>query len=83
MKKIIRIDKKTFRKMVDNMVLEGEKDKEFKKALEWLDRTKSIDGDFYDKVFQIMFIPVRRKNTRSISRSRMDSFMKGLTRNDK
>ena len=80
--KIIKIDKKTFRKFVDHMVLEAENDKEFKEALKWLDRTRLIKGDFYDKVFQMVF---QRSPTTNgdISRSRMDSFMKGLTRNDK
>ena len=81
--KVIKIDKKTFRKFVDHMVLEAENDKEFKEALKWLDRTKLIKGDFYDKVFQMVFlrnIPIKNSN---ISRNRMDSFMKSLTRNDK
>ena len=81
--KIIKIDKKTFRKFVDHMVLEAENDKEFKEALKWLDRTRLIKGDFYDKVFQMVFlrnIPIKNSN---ISRNRMDSFMKSLTRNDK
>jgi hypothetical protein len=80
--KIIKIDKKTFRKFVDHMVLEAENDKEFKEALKWLDRTRLIKGDFYDKVFQMVFqrLPTTNGN---ISRSRMDSFMKSLTRNDK
>ena len=80
--KIIKIDKKTFRKFVDHMVLEAENDKEFKEALKWLDRTRLIKGDFYDKVFQMVFqrLPTTNGN---ISRSRMDGFMKSLTRNDK
>ena len=80
--RVIKIDKKTFRKFVDLMVLEAENDKEFKEALKWLDRTKAIEGDFYDKVFQMVFqrSPITNGN---ISRSRMDSFMKDLTRNDK
>ena len=53
--KIIKIDKKTFRKFVDHMVLEAENYKEFKEALKWLDRTRLIKGDFYDKVFQMVF----------------------------
>ena len=32
--KIIRIDRKFFRKMVDHMVLEAEKDKEFQEAID-------------------------------------------------
>ena len=48
--RIIKIDKKTFRKFVDHMVLEAENDKEFKEALKWLDRTKLIKGDFYPHV---------------------------------
>jgi hypothetical protein len=80
--KIIKIDKKTFRKFVDHMVLEAENDKEFKEALKWLDRTKLIKGDFYDKVFQMVF-QLSPTTNGNISRSRMDSFMKSLTRNDK
>ena len=80
--RIIKIDKKTFRKFVDHMVLEAENDKEFKEALKWLDRTKLIKGDFYDKVFQMVF-QLSPTTNGNISRSRMDSFMKDLTRNDK
>jgi len=80
--RIIKIDKKTFRKFVDHMVLEAENDKEFKEALKWLDRTKLIKGDFYDKVFQMVF-QLSPTTNGNISRSRMDSFMKSLTRNDK
>ena len=80
--RVIKIDKKTFRKFVDHMVLEAENDKEFKEALKWLDRTKLIKGDFYDKVFQMVF-QLSPTTNGNISRSRMDSFMKDLTRNDK
>ena len=80
--RIIKIDKKTFRKFVDHMVLEAENDKEFKEALKRLDRTKLINGDFYDKVFQMVF-QLSPTTNGNISRSRMDSFMKSLTRNDK
>ena len=80
--KIVRIRKRDFRKFVDSMILEAPNDKEFEEALTWLDRTKAIEGDFYDKVFQMVFqrSPITNGN---ISRSRMDSFMKDLTRNDK
>ena len=63
--------------MVDKMVLEAEKDKEFKEALKWLDRTSAIKGDFYEKVFQLMFHPLLDpKRVRKISRNRMDNFMR-------
>jgi hypothetical protein len=81
MKKIIKINEKEFRNMVDNMILEAPKDEEFRKALAWLDKTRSIKGDFYDKVFQLMF--GFDPNALNKSSSRMDSFMKDLTRNDK
>ena len=75
--KIIRIDKELFEKMVDDMVLEAENDKEFKEALKWLDRTSAIDGNFYDKVFQLMFINhIPTKKSRNKSRKRMDKFMR-------
>ena len=81
MKKIIKINEKEFRNMVDNMILEAPKDEEFRKALAWLDRTKTIEGDIYDKVFQLMF--GLDPNALNKSSSRMDGFMKDLTRNDK
>ena len=75
--KIIRIDKELFEKMVDDMVLKAENDKEFKEALKWLDRTSAIDGNFYDKVFQLMFINhIPTKKSRNKSRKRMDKFMR-------
>jgi len=75
--KIIRIDRKFFRKMVDHMVLEAEKDKEFQEALKWLDRTSAIKGDFYEKVFRLMFQPIADPmRMRKISRNRMDNFMR-------
>ena len=75
--KIIRIDKRMFRKFVDHMVLEAEKDKEFKEALKWLDRTSAIKGDFYEKVFQLVFQPITDPmRMRKISRKRMDNFMR-------
>ena len=75
--KVIKVDRKFFRKMVDNMVLEAEKDKEFKEALRWLDRTSVIKGDFYEKVFQLMFHPLTDPiKTRKISRKRVDNFMR-------
>ena len=75
--KVIKVDRKFFRKMVDNMVLEAQKDKEFKEALRWLDRTSVIKGDFYEKVFQLMFHPLTDpKPRRRISRKRMDNFMR-------
>ena len=75
--KIIRFDKKDFRKFVDHMVLEAENDKEFKEALKWLDRTRAIKGDFYDKVFQLMFVGITDpRKARKTSRKRMDNFMR-------
>ena len=79
--KIVRIRKRDFRKFVDSMILEAPNDKEFREALAWLDRTKTIEGDIYDIVFQLMF--GFDPNALKVSRSRMDSFMKDLTRNDK
>ena len=71
---VIRINKKEFRRFVDDKILEAPKDEEFRKALAWLDRTKSIDGNIYDKVFQLLF--GFDQNALSVSKDRMNDFMR-------
>ena len=82
-RRIIIVDKEILKRMIDEMILYYKDDKEFNLALKWLDKTKYVKGDFYDKVIQLVFSAQGIRGNSRIKENRMSEFMKGLTRNDK
>ena len=82
-RRIIVMDKKIMKRMIDEMILHYKDDKEFSQAIKWLDKTKFIKGDFYDKVIQLVFFSQGIKKGSRIREDRMKDFMKNLTRKEK
>ena len=80
----VYVDKQLLSELSDNMILEYKDDKEFCEAMAWLDKTKFIKGDFYDKVIQLLFFSgVIKKDGMHLSDQRMKDFMKSLMRKEK
>jgi len=82
-RRIIIVDKEILKRMIDEMILYYKDDKEFNLALKWLDKTRYVKGDFYDKIIQLVFSAQSIKGNSRIKEDRMSEFMKGLTRKEK